>query len=178
MKKLIGGAIAIILGLFCLSAFPQAFFTLLAGIIPIILLAAGCLTIYFNYESKSHECGEATDCRNSPGITETPLPNPSPEIVPAGGDKPEETEPIETESKEAKTAETKPVVTKVSDTEPEENITGKPTDDDQQLMGNTGSHVFHRSDCKFSKTQKCTAVFNTREEAIQEGYKPCGTCNP
>jgi hypothetical protein len=124
MKKVIGGAIAIILGLICFSIFPQAFFNLLAGIIPIILLIAGCLTIYLKYESEPNECGEATDCMDSSGITD------------------------------------------------------KPADDAPQLMGNTGTLVFHNSDCQYSKNKKCSAVFNTREEAIQEGYKPCGTCKP
>ena len=178
MKKVIGGAIAIILGLICFSIFLQAFFNLLAGIIPIILLIAGCLTIYLKYESEPNECGEATDCMDSSGITETPLPNPPPKTVPAGGTTPEETEPVETESKEAETEKAKTVETKLSDTDPEENITDKPDDDAPQLMGNTGTLVFHSPDCQYSKSKKCTAVFNTREEAIQEGYKPCGTCKP
>jgi len=55
----------------------------------------------------------------------------------------------------------------------EENIL-----DASKLIGNTGSLVFHSSGCKFSKSKKCTAVFNNREQAIQEGYKPCGICKP
>ncbi len=178
MKKVIGGTIAIILGLICFSIFPQAFFKLLAGIIPIILLIAGCLTIYLKYESEPNECGEATDCMDSSGITETPLPNLPPKTVPAGGTTPEETEPVETESKKAETEKAKTVETKVSDTDPEENITDKPADDTSKLIGNTGTLVFHSSGCQYSESKNCTAVFNTREEAIQKGYKPCGTCNP
>ena len=178
MKKVIGGAIAIILGLICFSIFLQAFFNLLAGIIPIILLIAGCLTIYLKYESEPNECGEATDCMDSSGITETPLPNPPPKTVPAGGTTPEETEPVETESKEAETEKAKTVETKLSDTDPEENNPDTPTDDTSKSIGNTGTLVFHSPDCQYSKSKKCTAVFNTREEAIHGGYKPCGTCNP
>ncbi|WP_299983723.1 hypothetical protein [Desulfobacula sp.] len=124
MKKIIGGSIAIILGLSCFFAFFPAFLNLLAGIIPLILILAGCLTIYLNYESKPPECGEATDCWNNSAITD------------------------------------------------------KPTDDIPNLLGNTGSHVFHSLDCQYSKSKKCTAVFNTREEALLEGYKPCGICKP
>ena len=47
-----------------------------------------------------------------------------------------------------------------------------------KFLGNTGTLVFHSTDCNFSKSKKCTAVFNTREEAIQGHYKPCGSCNP
>lgn len=178
MKKVIGGAIAITLGLICFSIFPQAFFNLLAGIIPIILLIAGCLTIYLKYESEPNECGEATDCMDSSGITETLLPNPPPKTVSAGGNTPEETEPVETESKEAETEKAKTVETKLSDTDPEENNPDTPTDDTSKSIGNTGTLVFHSPDCQYSKSKKCTAVFNTREEAIHGGYKPCGTCNP
>jgi hypothetical protein len=178
MKKMIGGAIAIILGLICFSIFPQAFFTLLAGIIPIILLITGCLTIYLKYESKPYQCGDATDCQNSSGFTETPLPDPPPKTLPAGGDTPEENEPVETESKKDETEEAKPVETQISDTDPEENITEKPADDTPKLMGNTGTLIFHSSGCQYSKSKKCTAVFSTKKEAIEEGYKPCGTCKP
>ncbi|MBT3175761.1 MAG: hypothetical protein HOG03_11935 [Desulfobacula sp.] len=178
MKKMIGGAIAIILGLICFSIFPQAFFTLFAGIIPIILLIAGCLTIYLKYESKQYECGEATDCQNRSGFTETQLPDPPPKTLPATGATPEEIEPDETESKEDETKEAKPAEMKLSDTDPEKNITDKPAEDAPQLKGNTGTLIFHSSDCQYSKSKKCTAVFSTKEKAIEEGYKPCGTCNP
>jgi len=39
-----------------------------------------------------------------------------------------------------------------------------------------GFLVFQNFDCKFAKSKKFTAAFNTSEKAIQEGYKPCGTC--
>ena len=55
----------------------------------------------------------------------------------------------------------------------EENIT-----DASKLIGNTGTLVFHSPDCQYSKSEKCTAVFNNKEEAIEKGYKPCGTCKP
>jgi len=60
----------------------------------------------------------------------------------------------------------------------EENIQDTHTDDTSKLLGNTGTLVFHSSGCKYSKSKKCIAVFNTKEEAIQKGYKPCGTCKP
>jgi len=60
----------------------------------------------------------------------------------------------------------------------EENISDAPTDDTSKLTGNTDTLVFHNYDCRYSKSKKCTAVFSNREEAVQEGYKACGTCNP
>ncbi|RLB97789.1 MAG: hypothetical protein DRH34_14735 [Deltaproteobacteria bacterium] len=68
--------------------------------------------------------------------------------------------------------------TESAETVVEENIPDTPTDDTSKLTGNTGTLVFHSSGCKYSKSKKCTAIFNTRDEAIQEGYKPCGTCKP
>jgi len=71
-------------------------------------------------------------------------------------------------------------VTKIESVETvvEENIPNTPTDDISKLIGNTGTLVFHNSDCKHSKSEKCTAAFSTKGDAIQEGYKPCGTCKP
>ncbi|MCK5101013.1 MAG: hypothetical protein KAR45_23080 [Desulfobacteraceae bacterium] len=57
-------------------------------------------------------------------------------------------------------------------------ISDTPTDDTIKLIGNTGTLVFHSPGCKYSKSKKCATLFNTREEVIQEGYKPCGTCKP
>ncbi|MCD4722173.1 MAG: hypothetical protein K8S13_20270 [Desulfobacula sp.] len=131
MKKLIGGSIAIILGLFCFSVFFPAFLTFLAGIIPIILILAGCLTIYLNHENESPEA-----------------------------------EVVETKSVEMESADLI------------EDITNKPIDGTPNLLGNTGTLVFHSPDCKFSNSKKCTAGFDTREEAIKKNYKPCGICKP
>ncbi|MBT3386717.1 MAG: hypothetical protein HN417_02160, partial [Desulfobacula sp.] len=159
MKKVIGGLIAIILGLFCFSVFFSAFLNLLAGIIPLTLLLGGCLTIYLKHEDESHECGEATtDCCNNSTKTDTPLPT-IPLKTASTETKPEKAEP--------KQIETKLVETKSTETETIENVIDKPIDATPLLHGNTNSHVFHNPDCKFSKSKKCTASFNTREEAIQ-----------
>jgi len=128
MKKIVGGSVAISIGFACFSSFSQAFFIFWAGIVPLILLAGGCLTIYLKYDSQS--------------------------------------------------LESKPVEPILSKTGSEENTKAASIDDTPQLMGNTGTQVFHSPDCKFSKSKKCTAVFNTRDQAIQEGYKPCGICKP
>ncbi len=49
---------------------------------------------------------------------------------------------------------------------------------DARLLGNTETLVFHNSDCNFSTSVNCTATFRTREEAVDQGYKPCGVCKP
>ena len=44
--------------------------------------------------------------------------------------------------------------------------------------GNTETHKFHRKGCRYYSCTNCTAKFRTRDEAIAEGYRPCGTCLP
>ena len=156
MKNVIGGLIAIILGVFSFTIFFPSFLSFIAGIIPLSLILGGGLVIYLK-----HEEGAADDW-NSNDITDT-----SSMTVPT------KTAPAETKSVEPETVEPEIV-------EPEivEKITENPTDDGPKFLGNIGSRVFHNSGCPFSRSKKCTAVFNTREEALGEGYKPCGACKP
>ncbi|WP_264981626.1 thermonuclease family protein [Pseudodesulfovibrio portus] len=44
--------------------------------------------------------------------------------------------------------------------------------------GNTSSHVFHRQGCRYFNCKNCTVNFQTREAAINAGYRPCGICKP
>jgi len=47
-----------------------------------------------------------------------------------------------------------------------------------ELHGNIKSKIFHCSTCRYYNCKNCMAVFKTREEAIQAGYRPCKICNP
>lgn len=55
MKSMIAGSIAIILGIVCLAFFPSAFFSFAAGAIPVLLILAGSLVIYLNYDNVSEK---------------------------------------------------------------------------------------------------------------------------
>lgn len=44
--------------------------------------------------------------------------------------------------------------------------------------GNTKSGVFHRPGCQHYNCKNCVAVFSTRDEAVANGYRPCGNCRP
>ena len=91
MKKLIGGAIAILFGVYGLSVFFPSLLTLLAGTIPIILIIGGGLTIYLNYEGNTPDFNDSSDSlgnnacstnTTSPATTqETPSVDTTPEIV-------------------------------------------------------------------------------------------------
>jgi len=63
-----------------------------------------------------------------------------------------------------------------AETESTENVVEENIPDISKLIGNIGTLIYHNSDCRFSKSNKCTAIFNTKDEAIKKGYKPCGTC--
>lgn len=137
MKNVIGGLIAIILGIFCFTLFFSSFLNFMAGILPISLIIGGGLILYLKHGE------EIVDYWNNRGIADD-----SPKTI------------SQTES-----AETEPVVT-----EPIEKVS--------KFLGNPSSFVFHNLNCRYSKNGKCTAVFTTREDALQQGYKPCGVCKP
>ncbi len=156
MKMMIGGAIAIILALFGFAVFPEAFLTFLAGTIPVFLILTGGLAIYVGRD----QVNEADELENELEEQEvTPVPEPEPEPAPAPAPEPApESEPE---------PEPEPVVEETPAAP--ETIT---------FVGNADTLVFHTSDCKYSKSKKCTASFSTKEEAVGAGYKACGVCKP
>jgi hypothetical protein len=46
------------------------------------------------------------------------------------------------------------------------------------LRGNELTRVFHEPTCRYADSDNCTAVFATREEAVEAGYEPCQVCLP
>ena len=44
--------------------------------------------------------------------------------------------------------------------------------------GNRRSNVFHQPSCKDFNCKNCTVLFQSRDEAINAGYRPCGGCRP
>ena len=57
------------------------------------------------------------------------------------------------------------------------NPTERPAETDYYI-GNSNSRKFHRPDCSGLPSEKNRVIFDTREAAIQEGFEPCGICNP
>lgn len=47
-------------------------------------------------------------------------------------------------------------------------------------VGNVKSLKFHYEDCRWAKKMKeeNKVYFETREEALEQGYVSCGSCNP
>ena len=49
-----------------------------------------------------------------------------------------------------------------------------------EYIGNSSSHIFHKSDCSSAKNMKeeNKVAFSSRAEAIGNGYAPCKRCSP
>lgn len=65
-----------------------------------------------------------------------------------------------------------------------ESATTAPTEDTEPtvteypFVGNLNTKKFHKSDCRYLPAQDNAIWFTSREEAIENGYQPCGVCKP
>lgn len=61
----------------------------------------------------------------------------------------------------------------------ENNLINPPlTDAVQGYIGNIKSKKFHKSDCNSLPAENNRVYFDNRDEAVSEGFTPCGLCNP
>lgn len=44
--------------------------------------------------------------------------------------------------------------------------------------GNAESRVFHVPTCRHFTCKNCVVTFDSRDEALKAGYRPCGVCRP
>jgi endonuclease YncB( thermonuclease family) len=44
--------------------------------------------------------------------------------------------------------------------------------------GNVKSKVFHKPGCRYYSCKNCTAEFDSRDDIIKAGYRPCKICRP
>lgn len=44
--------------------------------------------------------------------------------------------------------------------------------------GNSESKIFHISGCRHYNCEACTVTLQSREEAIDKGFRPCKVCKP
>lgn len=54
----------------------------------------------------------------------------------------------------------------------------EPAGESGPYIGNVNSKVFHRSSCGGLPKEKNQIVLETRETALEDGYRPCPRCNP
>jgi competence protein ComEC len=45
-------------------------------------------------------------------------------------------------------------------------------------IGNVNTHEFHKTTCSYLPAPANQTTFNTRQDAINAGYNPCGHCKP
>ena len=53
-----------------------------------------------------------------------------------------------------------------------------PPDEIGKFRANVRSGKFHRSTCPAFHCKHCTKLFDTRQQALDAGFEPCGACNP
>ncbi len=55
----------------------------------------------------------------------------------------------------------------------------QPSKPQPRYLGNAYNHTFHVPGCRYYGCRDCTTrAFDTREEAIKAGYRPCKLCQP
>jgi len=163
MKNMISGLIAMIIGVFGFTLFFPAFLNFIAGILPISLITGGSLVLYLKH---GDQIADYWKTRGIPDLSSKTDPSPTEPIV---------TEPIVTEAAVTEAVATEAVATEAVATEA---VATEAVEKICNLLGNPGSLVFHSPDCRYSKNEKCTLVFSSREDALQQGFRPCGVCKP
>lgn len=152
MKKLCIGVVMVVLGLPGIAVFFPNFVSLIVGSVPVILILGGALAVYLGYEDIQTEKEMAAV---DPGT------------------------PAEADSEAASPEETMPRTAPPEAAVPlPESDTETPPAEGQGVVGNTDTFVFHDLSCNFAQGKKCTARFASKEEAIEQGYKPCKVCHP
>lgn len=67
---------------------------------------------------------------------------------------------------------------KKSNTQTDNRSTGVSSESKDGYIGNRNSKKFHDPSCRTLPAEKNRVYFDTRDEAVQNGYDPCGNCNP
>ncbi len=44
--------------------------------------------------------------------------------------------------------------------------------------GNQRSYIFHRPGCRYYNCKNCVVEFNSRQQALAAGFRPCKICRP
>lgn len=82
---------------------------------------------------------------------------------------------------ESDTVESDKDLSEYDETDRLENPEGSWAEEEQTYILNVNSHKFHLPECsgaKDMKEQNKREFTGTRSELIEEGYEPCGSCNP
>jgi len=80
MKTLIGGAIAVAIGIIGILVWWKSFFSILAGFIPVMLLLGGGLAIYLGFDELKDSWGKSDDKKDDDQY-KSPIETPVREVV-------------------------------------------------------------------------------------------------
>ncbi len=80
MKTLIGGAIAVTIGIIGVLVWWKSFFAILAGFIPVMLLLGGGLAIYLGFDELKDTWGKSDDEKDDDQY-KSPIETPKKEVV-------------------------------------------------------------------------------------------------
>jgi len=80
MKTLIGGAIAVAIGIIGVLVWWKSFFTILAGFIPVMLLLGGGLALYLGFDELKDTWGKSDDNKDDDQY-KSPVETPIKEVV-------------------------------------------------------------------------------------------------
>jgi phosphate/sulfate permease len=80
MKTLIGGAIAVAIGIIGVLVWWKSFFAILAGFIPVMLLLGGGLAIYLGFDELKDSWGKSDDKKDDDQY-KSPIETPITEVV-------------------------------------------------------------------------------------------------
>ena len=61
---------------------------------------------------------------------------------------------------------------------PEGKVTATPAPQGNTYIGNRSSKTYHTEECSGLPAEKNQVTFNSKQEAEDAGYKPCGRCKP
>lgn len=137
-------------------------------LIPIILITAATLVIYAVFLVLDLHNGWKTDTYQITVEQESELPSPA-DGTPAADNAPADSDiAIDSDEPSTDDAASDTVILHATDV-PEGSY-----------IGNKNSEKYHRFDCEYgAKVQDNNLiVFDTLEDAINSGYKPCGACHP
>nr|WP_319395096.1 Ada metal-binding domain-containing protein [uncultured Desulfobacter sp.] len=163
MKKFIIGALVLLVGVPGFALTFSNFLNFLAGVIPALMILGGAIAVYLGIE-------ESKQSDDSDTAVESEIELGAERLAKYAEKSKEVNEPAldEQETKQApEPAE-----------EAEDAATQAPAAEDVQFKGNIETLVFHTVDCNFASGKNCSMDFASKEEAENQGYKPCKICMP
>ena len=138
-------------------------------LLPIIFITAATLAIYAAFVISDFQGGRKTDTYQ---VTVDQQSN-----IPSSVDATPTTDNIPADNDDTPSAGNVP---SVDNTTSDSNILHATDVPEGSYIGNKNSEKYHRFDCEYgAKVQDNNLiVFDTLEDAINSGYKPCGACHP